>query len=237
MLTGALFRLTSTLLNCWRKKQKYVIYINLKKTYHTAVVQCCIKFLSFAENQVAEIFAEPIRRFSDFNITFGEKKFLNLTHREANVTGDFLKVTVRFRDGSERNYFHASVSEISDVAHRKETHRSPLNIMILVLDRTSAAHFQRMLPKTYAFLKDELDSIMFKSYSIVGENTTPAMSAFLTGKSLEENCKFKEARKGVENASFVDEWPFIFKDLKRLGIATMWSEDQPNIGKFLLFYC
>ena len=103
--------------------------------------------------------------------------------------------------------------------------------MILALDRTSVAHFQRMLPKTYAFLKDELDSVMFKSYSIVGPNTTPAMSAFLTGKSLSENCEFKEARKGVKNSSFVDDWPFIFKDLKRLGIATMWSEDQPNIGK------
>lgn len=137
------------------------------------------------------------------------------------------------KDGSEQKYFHASVSEILDVAQRKETHSSPLNIMILALDRTSAAHFQRMLPKTYAFLKDELNSIMFKSYSIVGENTTPAMSAFLTGRSLSENCQFKEARKGVKNSTFVDEWPFIFKDLKRLGFATMWSEDQPEIGKYI----
>lgn len=137
------------------------------------------------------------------------------------------------KDGSEQKYFHASVSEILDVAQRKETHSSPLNIMILALDRTSAAHFQRMLPKTYAFLKDGLNSIMFKSYSIVGENTTPAMSAFLTGRSLSENCQFKEARKGVKNSTFVDEWPFIFKDLKRLGFATMWSEDQPEIGKYI----
>lgn len=157
-----------------------------------------------------------------------------MTHREANINGDFLEITVRFRDDSEQKYFHASISEIKEVANRKETHSSPLNIMILTLDRTSAAHFQRMLPKTYAFLKDELDSIMFKSYSIVGENTTPAMSAFLTGKSLKENCEFREARKGVKNSSFVDEWPFIFKDLKHLGIATMWSEDQPDIGTLYL---
>lgn len=125
---------------------------------------------------------------------------------------------------------HASVSEINDVAQRKETHSSPLNIMILAFDGTSAAHFERMLPKTYTYLKDELDSIIFKGYSIVGESTTPAMSAFLTGKSVGENCKVKEARKGHQNASVIDEWPFIFKDLKRLGIATMWSEDQPNLG-------
>ena len=164
-------------------------------------------------------------------MTLGERKFLNLTNRQANLDSDFLKVTVRLKDGSEETYFHVSILEIPEVAQRKETHSSPLNIMILALDRTSAAHFQRMLPKTYAFLKDELDSIMFKSYSIVGPNTIPAMSAFLTGKSLLENCEFEEARKGKKNSSFVDEWPFIFKDLKRLGIATMWSEDQPNIGK------
>lgn len=161
----------------------------------------------------------------------GEKKFLNLTNRQANLDSDFLKVTVRLKDGSEETYFHASILEITEVARRSETHSSPFNIMILALDRTSAAHFQRMLPKTYAFLKEELDSIMFKSYSIVGPNTTPAMSAFLTGKSWSENCKFKEARRGIRNSTFVDEWPFIFKDLKRLGIATMWSEDQPNTGK------
>lgn len=163
-------------------------------------------------------------------MALGGRKFLNLTNRQASLDSDFLKVTFRLNDGFKGTYFHASISEIAKVAKRKETHSSPLNIMILALDRTSAAHFQRMLPKTYAFLKDELDSIMFKSYSIVGPNTTPAMSAFLTGKSLSENCKFKEARKGVKNSSFVDEWPFIFKDLKHLGIATMWSEDQPYIG-------
>ena len=188
-------------------------------------------FSFFVEHQIAEVFAQPIYRDSDFNITLGGKKFLNLMNRETSVSDDFLEVTVRFRDGSKQTELHASVSEIHDVAQRRETHRAPLNIMILTFDGTSAAHFERMLPKTHTYLKDELDSIIFKGYSIVGESTTPAMSAFLTGKSLEENCKFREARKDVKNASFVDEWPLIFKDLKHLGIATMWSEDQPQIGK------
>ncbi|KAJ7390456.1 hypothetical protein OS493_025157 [Desmophyllum pertusum] len=58
------------------------------------------------------------------------------------------------------------------------------------------------------------------------------MSAFLTGKSERENNAYKEARQGFENADFLDEWPFIFKELKRLGVATMWSEDQPGLGAF-----
>ena len=148
-----------------------------------------------------------------------------------NVNGDFLKVTIRFGNGEQQTDFHAAISEIRDVAKRKETHSAPLNIMILTFDGTSAAHFERLLSKTYTYLKDELDSILFKGYSIVGEATTPAMTAFLTGKSVSENCEFKEARRGIKGASYVDEWPFIFKDLKRLGIATMWSEDQPRIGE------
>lgn len=109
--------------------------------------------------------------------------------------------------------------------------------MILALDGTSAAHFQRMLPKTYALLNNELDSNIFQGYSIVsGDNTTPALTALLTGNTIEENCQwFKEGRRGHKNASVIDEWPFIFKELKSLGFATMWSEDQPGIGKFTIY--
>ena len=189
-------------------------------------------YFSFvAEHQIEEVVAEPIYRDTDSDVKLGEKKILNLTNRVARINGaDFLKVTVRFKNGKEQTDIHASISEIPDVAQRQKTHSSPLNIMILAFDGTSAAHFQRMLPKTYAFLKDGLDSIIFKGYSVVGESTTPAMSAFLTGKSERENNAFKEARQGFENADFLDEWPFIFKELKRLGVATMWSEDQPGLG-------
>lgn len=109
--------------------------------------------------------------------------------------------------------------------------------MILVFDGTSGAHFQRMLPETYAFLKDKLDSTIFQGYSIVGESTTPSMSALLTGYSVQDNCrKFTEGRRGIKGAGEVDEWPFIFHELKRLGFATMWSEDQPILGKLINAY-
>ena len=144
---------------------------------------------------------------------------------------DFLKVTIRFRDGSEQTDFHASISEIPEVSKRKETHSSPLNIMILAFDGTSAAHFERMLPKTYTYLKDKLDSIIVRGYSVVGESTTPQLTALLTGRSLEENCAFSEGRKEYPASTFVDVWPFIYKDMKRLGIVTMWSEDDYLLGK------
>ena len=147
------------------------------------------------------------------------------------MVDDFLRVTIRFRDGSEQTDFHASISEIPEVSEQEETHSSPLNVMILAFDGTSAAHFERMLPKTYTYLKDNLESIMVKGYSVVGESTTPQLTALLTGRSLEENCDFSEARKEYASSTFVDVWPFIYKDLKRLGIVTMWSEDDYHIGK------
>jgi len=53
-------------------------------------------------------------------VTLGEKKFLNLTNRQTNLDSDFLKVTVRLKDGSKETYFHASILEIPEVAQRKK---------------------------------------------------------------------------------------------------------------------
>lgn len=191
----------------------------------------CTWTFSLTGHQVSEVIAEPILRVSDGKSTTGKKTSLSLMNREANLNDDFIKVTVRFKNGSRQTDFHAAISEVHEVKQRNEIHSSPVNIMILVFDGTSAAHFQRMLPKTYSFLKDELDSVIFRGYSIVGESTTPAMSALLTGNSVGNNCqKFKEGRRGKGDAGEIDEWPFIFKELKKLGFATMWSEDQPNLG-------
>ena len=41
-----------------------------------------------------------------------------------------------------------------------------------------------------------------------------------------------EARKGRKNAKPVDKWPWIFKDLKRHGFVTMFSEDSPYEASF-----
>lgn len=41
--------------------------------------------------------------------------------------------------------------------------------------------FQRAFPGAYEFLKTELNSVFMKGYSIVGDGTTPALTAILTG--------------------------------------------------------
>lgn len=64
---------------------------------------------------------------------FGEKTLLSMMKREANLEGDFIKVTVRYKNGSRQENFHAAISEVLEVKQRKEIHNSPLNVMILVL--------------------------------------------------------------------------------------------------------
>ncbi len=132
-----------------------------------------------------------------------------------------------------QNDFHAQVIPKPAVLKRKPRHRAglPLNIIILGLDQTSQATFQRLLPDSYKFLRDELQAFMFKGFSLVGEATTPQLTALLTGRTVEENCKRHEARTGFDGAGTLDKWPFIFKTFKKYGYATLFSEDAPPVGK------
>lgn len=117
---------------------------------------------------------------------------------------------------------------------RKDT-GLPLNIILLGLDGNSDANFQRFLPDAFKFLKDDLKAFIFKGFSLLGEATTPQLTGLLTGKSVEDNCAVHEARKGKTIDGTVDKWPFIFRNLKEHGYATMFSEDAPNIGKYRIY--
>ena len=63
---------------------------------------------------------------------------------------------------------------------------SSMNVIMIGLDSTAHSHFQRKLGKVYKFLKDDIKSFIFNGYSIVGDGTTPALLALLTGKKEEE---------------------------------------------------
>jgi len=90
--------------------------------------------------------------------------------------------------------------------------------MIFSFDGTSA-HFEGcMLGKTVTCLKREVGSILFKSYTLVGESTTPAMSAVVTDSSLLENFHFSGGRREHENARVVDEFSFICREWRHVGM-------------------
>lgn len=55
------------------------------------------------------------------------------------------------------------------------------------------------------------------------------MTALLTGKTEKEQ---SEARKRIDSSRPVDNWRWIFKEFKKSGYATMFSEDSPNLASF-----
>lgn len=87
-----------------------------------------------------------------------------------------------------------------------------------------------MLPKSYEYMVKQ-GFIVQKGYNIVGDGTPQALLPILTGKKETE---LPESRRGFPNASFVDVFPWIWKQYKKAGYVTQWAEDMQSIGTFQL---
>ena len=147
---------------------------------------------------------------------------------------DFIKLTITKADGSTVIELHALVAPKEDVLKRakpvaKEINDLGLNVAFVMLDSLSTATFERSMPETKKVLKTLDDTLFFKGHSIVGDGTTAQLCAIFTGFNEQE---LPEARRGFSGAAPVDRWPFIFKDFKNRGYATMYLEDSPNTGTF-----
>ena len=56
-----------------------------------------------------------------------------------------------------------------------------LNVIVIGLDSLSHLSFQRLLPRTYHLLRDELDFTIMNGYNIAGDGTTANLIPMLTG--------------------------------------------------------
>ena len=133
-------------------------------------------------------------------------------------------------EGDAHEEFHQQVVPKAEVNARPiKRYGLGLNIVMIMFDSTSAAHFERKMPKSKELLKKELTTVFFKGESVVGDGTTDQVSAMLTGKAEDDH---PEARRGKPGAKQVDDWPWVFKDYKKHGYATLFSEDDPPLGAF-----
>lgn len=104
-----------------------------------------------------------------------------------------------------------------------------LNVLIFGFDSTSKNGFIRMMPKSYAYLVNELGGIVLDSYNVVGDGTPAALFPILTGKT---ELELPDVRKKAKSNTTCDVMPFLFYRLKDDGYRTAYFEDMPWIGTF-----
>jgi len=118
-------------------------------------------------------------------------------------------------------YRHVDVTQIIDRSERLSSHLSPtaarLNILLFGFDSVSRLTWMRNLPRSYQYIVDELRATVLRGYNVVGDGTPQALLPILTGKSEQE---LPEARRGFTGATTVDEHPWIWNTLRRVGYVT-----------------
>lgn len=149
-------------------------------------------------------------------------------------------VLVTCWDGAEQVYqnVHYFIQPRRSRGKRKEflkshgqrgTRPDQLSVAIMGTDAVARGNLRRHMPKTFRFLREELDAIDLSGYVKVADNTDPNMYAVLMGLTAKE---FKQNKcRPRQNAKY-DDCPLIFKNFSQAGYVTAFAEDAPWMGIF-----
>ena len=151
------------------------------------------------------------------------------------MVSDFFKGVCRDIDNFTNIGIYAGVSQTLERTQRSYN-ADPLNsgfqgmsIAILGFDSMSRMSWHRRLKQTRKYFKDNLGAIELESHNIVGDGTTAVMFPMLTGKFEWE---LAECRRGHENTTTLDRFPFLWHDMKRAGYLTSWCNAKPKSAPF-----
>ncbi|KFD49357.1 hypothetical protein M513_09804 [Trichuris suis] len=172
---------------------------------------------------------EPFEFADDFTARTLNRSVVNYSMA---VPTDFFKIECTAADGKRYTNYHATTvakETLNRKVDRVVGFDRPLNIYICGFDSVSRMTFMRKLKETYKHITQVLNGTVLEMYNIVGDGTPAALLPILTGKTEEE---LPETRRSQRKASFVDVYPFIWKELKRFGYATLYAEDMPSIGTY-----
>ena len=129
---------------------------------------------------------KPVNRkpHSDWGYQLGNEETLQPKAGPFKIKDEFVRVDITSEHGKHVEY-HAQVIPNPDaVAPDLTSAGLPLSVMIIGFDSLSQSHFQRAFPETYRYMRDELQSVFMKGYTVVGDGTTPALTALFTGKIM-----------------------------------------------------
>ncbi|GFQ81484.1 uncharacterized protein TNCT_13011 [Trichonephila clavata] len=175
-----------------------------------------------------------VERVDDFTVQSGKSVFLTSEEESIQLESDFFVVKCESENKKEWKNLMAGIHRNEALAEKVRNIKPPpdsmqLNVIMYGLDSMSRMHFIRKLPKTYKYLTEELKAIVLKGYNIVGDGTPQALIPILTGSTEAE---LPETRKRMQNAQFVDVYPFAWKNFSASGYITAWAEEQPHVGTF-----
>ncbi|XP_034937325.1 uncharacterized protein [Chelonus insularis] len=148
---------------------------------------------------------------------------------------DFVDVKCESKNGDKWHSVLAGVKEDPEVMKKvswKNVSKDglKLNVLMFGFDSLSRNTFIRKLPKTYYYLKQNLNAQVLEGYNIIGDGTPQALIPILTGKI---ELELPETRKRMgASANYVDVYPMIWKKYKDSGYITGFMEDVHHIGTF-----
>ncbi|XP_014245819.1 uncharacterized protein LOC106664528 isoform X2 [Cimex lectularius] len=174
-----------------------------------------------------------ILRTNDFTTHVG---LTTRTHTEYNLeSSDFVRVDCYGDSGKRWSSIMAGARYDQDLMDQTGWHLLPkdamkLNVLMFGFDSISRNTFLRKLPQSYNYLTKVLNAVVLEGYNIVGDGTPQALIPILTGKT---ELELPDTRKRMgSKATYVNAYPFIWKNFKENGYITGFMEDTPRFGIF-----
>ena len=150
------------------------------------------------------------------------------------LESDFFRVNCKSSDGTRHENLHSGISYQRKLQQRnvngninKQT--LGLNILIFGFDSMSQVTWRTYLRESYKYFTETLKGVVLEGYNIVGDGTPQALLPILTGHREEE---LPEARRSHKEAKPMDDHPWIWKNLNKLGYITQYGEDGATYGTF-----
>lgn len=129
-------------------------------------------------------------------------------------------------------YVPPPAAELNEVSTRQsDDDINRPSVLIFGLDSMSRLNFIRQLPRTYHFLTNVLDAVVFTGMTKTGDNTFPNMMALLSGINVHK-WNSKTNTFSVEKPVYFDDIPLVWDSFKDSGYVTMYNEDSPSLTVF-----
>ena len=204
--------------------EKYVyITINRSALKHYGQVKYCKYF---------QVFRPNLRNDDLFNISTVGVRFVN----SAFVSFDFIMVQCfNFTEQIVYKYYHALIQPKYHFPNENKVQvkmsRKP-NILMVGIDSVSRLNFLRFMPETRRVVLHKLKAFDLKGFNKVADNTLVNILPILTGSFIHE----LNVKRGKQSGKLIfDDVPFMWKELRNMGYASLLAEDCPTVSMFNYF--